>query len=196
MVNMDAFNRLLVVLLALAVLAAAVAIFLVAADISKPSAVAPDGWLQDQLREIDQLGGDRKAASIASAVAGAVVAVILLILQALPVIRVERLVVADIDGKDFGIYRESIESLIERAGVEIEGVTAVRSALRQTPEGLQINCLAMLEPTAKMPEVGADLQTKVKDVVESMAGVTVAEVRMKLRYGAPEPEPKQKRRVE
>ncbi len=193
---MDAFNRLLVVVLALAVLASAVVIFLVAADISKPSALAPDGWLQDQLREIDRLGGDRKAASIASAAAAGVVALILLILQALPVLRVERLVVADIDGKDFGIYHDSIESLIERAGLEIDGVTAVRSALRQTPQGLRINCLAMLEPSAKMPEVGTELQTKVKAVVESMAGVTVAEVRMKLRYAAPEPEPKQKRRVE
>ena len=195
---MDAFNRLLVVVLALAVLAAAVVIFLVAADISKPSAVAPDGWLQDQLREIDQLGGNRKAASIASVVAAGIVAVILLILQTLPVIRVERLVVADIDGKDFGIYRDSIELLVERVGTEIEGVRAVRSALRQTPEGLRINCMAMLEPSAKMPEVGAELQTKVKAAVESMAGVTVAEVRMKLRYGVPEPEPKQKqqRRVE
>lgn len=193
---MDAFNRLLIVVLALAVVASAVVIFLVAADISRPSAMAPDGWLQDQLREIDRLGGDRKAASIASAVAAGVVAVVLLILQALPLVRAEKLVVADIGGKDFGIYRDSIESLIERAGVEIEGVTAVRSALRQTPEGLRINCLAMLEPSAKMPEVGAELQTKVKDVVESMAGVTVAEVRMKLRYGVPEPKQKQQRRVE
>jgi len=184
---MDAFNRLLLVVLALAVLASAVVIFLVAADIAKPSAVAPDGWLQDQLREIDQLRGDSKAASIASAVAAGAVAVMLLILESLVALRVERLVVADIGGKDFGIYHDSIKLLVERAGGEIEGVRAVRPALRRTPEGLRITCLAMLDPSANMPEVGAELQTKVKDAVEGMAGVTVAEVRVKLQYEVSEP---------
>lgn len=184
---MGIFNRLLIVVLALAVLASAVVIFLVAADIVKPSAVAPNGWLQDQLREIDRLGGDRRTASIASVVAAGVVALVLLILEALSVLRVERLAVADIGGKDFGIYHDSIKLLVERAGGEIEGVRAVRSALRRTPEGLRISCLAMLDPSVKMPEVGAELQTKVKDAVEGMAGVTVAEVRVKLRYEVSEP---------
>lgn len=185
---MNAVNRLLVILLALAVIAAAVIVFLVAAEIARPSDVMPGGWVRDQLREIDQLGGGRKAASIGAVVAAAVVAVFLLILEALPLWRVEKLAVADIGGKGFHIYADSIKQLIEQAGRQTDGVKAVSSELRDTQQGLRISCEATLDSSANMPEAGSELQTRAKAAVESMAGVSVAEVRVKLRYEGPPPE--------
>lgn len=179
---MDIFNRLLLAVLALGMLAAAVVIFLVAGEIASPGDLAPDGWLRDQLREIDELGGDRKTTTLASVAAAGVVAVVLLALEPLPLFTMERMVVADAAGKGFGIYGDSIRALIERAGSEIQGVTGVTSSFRKTPEGLRISCRVRLAPSANMPEVGSQLQDKAKAAVEGMAGVKVAEIRLKLRY--------------
>jgi hypothetical protein len=179
---MDIFNRPLVAVLALGTLTAAVVVFLVAGEIASPGDLAPHGWLQDQLREIDELGGGRTTATIASVVAAGVVAIVLLVLEPLPLLTTERLVVADAAGKDFGIYGDSIKLLIEGAGKEIEGVTGVTPSFRKTAEGLRITCRARLAPSANMPEVGTRLQDKVKAAVEGLAGVRVAEVRVKLRY--------------
>jgi hypothetical protein len=179
---MDVFNRLLVALLALGTLAAAVVIFLVAGEIAGPGDLAPDGWLRDQLQEIDELGGDRKTATIASVIGAGAVAAVLLVLETLPLFTREKVMVADAAGKDFGISGDSIRLLIERAGSEIEGVTGVTPSFRRTSEGLRITCRARLAPSANMPEVGSQLQDKAKAAVEGMAGVKVSDVRVKLRY--------------
>ncbi len=187
---MDICNRLLVTVLALGLLAAAAVIFLVAGDIASPNAMAPAGWLRDQLQQIDDLGGGEKAIALASIAAAAAVAIVLLILETLPRFWVERLVVADAAGKDFEVYGDSIRTLIERTGNEIQGVTDVSASFRRTGEGLRISCRARLAPSANMPDVGSQLRDKAKAAVEGMAGVKVAEVRVKLRYDVSAREPR------
>lgn len=179
---MDIFNRLLVSVLAVGMLVAAVAIFLVAGEMAGATDLAPGGWLRDQLREIDELRGDRKSATIASVALAGVVAVLLLALESRPLFTVERVVATDAAGKDFAIYGDSIKILIEQAGTDIAGVTDVTSSFRKSPDGLRISCRVSLARSANMHEVGSQLQERVKATVERMAGVKVAEVRLKLRY--------------
>lgn len=182
---MNAFNRLAVVLMALAVLAAAVGVFLIVADLVSPNDVMADNWLRDQLRELDRLPGARGAATIGSTVAAAVIAALILVLESLPLWRRERLFAADAEGKSFRMDAYSVRQVVEGAATQIEGVRETVAELRGSSEGLQIRCRVTLDPSASMREAGPELHQQIKAAVEGMTGVQVADVQLKLEYAAP-----------
>jgi hypothetical protein len=184
-VYVNAFNRLIVVLLALAVMAAAIGVFLIVADLVSPNDVMADNWLRDQLRELDRLPGARGAATIASTVAAAVAAALVLVLESLPLWRRERLFAADAEGKTFRMDAYSVRQVIERAGTEVAGVKETEAELRGSSEGLQIRCRVTLDSSASMREAGPELHQQIKAAVERMTGVQVADVQLKLEYAAP-----------
>lgn len=181
-IDMDIFNRLFMVAVALGAVAVSIVLILVAVEAVNPEDISPDGWLRDQLQEVDELSGDQQTATILSVFAVLIVAVLLLALEVFPLFTVEKTIAADAGGTEFRIYADSIKQLIVQAGIEIEGVTAVTPSFRKSAGGLKIGCQATLASTANMPEASSKLREKVKATVEGMSGVAVADVSVKVRY--------------
>jgi uncharacterized alkaline shock family protein YloU len=184
---MNAFNRFLLAIIGAVAVVAGVWVLLVAVGLFSPGTLAPEGWFREQLQAIDdQTGGDR-AVAIGAALAAAVAGLVLIALETSALWRVERFYTNDSRGKEFAIRQESVERLIDYAGRDVEGVRQVRPSLKRKNDGLYIHCHATLEPETPVSQVAPDLESRVRNAVESMTGLRVAQVNVTVDYAKPEP---------
>lgn len=71
---------------------------------------------------------------------------------------------------------QTLESLAERATRLIRGVSDLKTKVRPSDVGIHIAVRISVDPDLDIPQITSSVQEKVKDYVESTAGVTVRDV--------------------
>jgi len=89
----------------------------------------------------------------------------------------------------------AIEAVVTRTARETNGVREVKTRLRSLGTGVALFLLVVVQPDIPVPALTAELQKRVKENVESIIGVDVAEVRV-LVDNIPPAENKPRPRVE
>lgn len=73
---------------------------------------------------------------------------------------------------------DAIKVIIMKAVKRVEGVKEIRSAVKDSPEGLIITMHMMINPEHSVPEMSKNVQTVIRESLETIGGLTVAEVRV------------------
>ena len=73
---------------------------------------------------------------------------------------------------------KAIENLVLKATRNVSGVRDIQTRIVNTEAGLVIYLRASTVPDEKIPQLTAELQTAVKEYVESSTGATVAEIKV------------------
>ena len=73
---------------------------------------------------------------------------------------------------------DAIKVIIMKAVKKVEGVKEIRSAVKDSPEGLIITMHMMINPEHSVPEMSKNVQTVIRESLETIGGLTVAEVRV------------------
>ena len=187
---MDSINRLLVSLAAIAVIALFVVAILAATGGIEPETY--NAWFESELRELALLGQPWKAISVAAALAGIGLMLLLLAFQVRGGGRRREtpLLVSSTGLGRLSVDPASIRTLVEHTGMTNRSVVDLRCRLsvrRKTPPGgpdhITISCQPRLEMGADLREVRDDVQSRVKEVVERLTGLEIDRVHItRVRY--------------
>jgi len=72
----------------------------------------------------------------------------------------------------------AIKVIIMKAVKHVEGVREIRPSVRQSPDGVVVKLHTMINPDLSVPQLAGSLQTLVKDSLEKIAGLQVAEIKV------------------
>jgi len=72
----------------------------------------------------------------------------------------------------------AIKVIIMKAVKHVEGVRETRPMIRQSPEGVVVTLHTMINPDLSVPQLAGSLQAVVKDSLEKIAGLQVAEIKI------------------
>lgn len=72
----------------------------------------------------------------------------------------------------------ALENLVHKVTSQVRGVWEVKPRVTCRPEGVVIFVRASVTPDISIPQVSEEIQTRVKDYVTEVAGVNVANVRI------------------
>lgn len=176
---MNVFNRVLVVLLAVALLVGAVAVVLVALGAARPADLAPAPWFADRLTPFTDL--DARAWNWTAGVCLALVvgAGLLLVLELRPGRREEPRLTLKRDALGVvTVTRSGVRRVVDREAGLVPGVMEVRSRVEEGDRGLRVACRVAVDPTADIPALTEALRERVKAALEHTVGRPVAEVRV------------------
>lgn len=178
---MNTFNRILGVLLALAVMVPAVCVFLVAVNAIGPEQLGPFG------PSVSAFGQMRPTAVAAGAAVAFLLGLLLLIAELTTLgDRRKRVVVKDDEMGKVSVSVDGIEELVSREARRVGGVREVRSRVDQNKNGLQIVEFVSVAPEASVPDLSRELQERTRNVVEHYVGRPVSEVSVDARLARPE----------
>ena len=178
---MSVVNRVIVVIIALVVFAGAVINLLVATDVYGAD-VLPYGWFESQLESTADSSGGTAAAHIAISVLITLGMVVLLAFEFVTPRRPLLLLISSTEEGIATIERESVCELAEKTASTIRAVSDIKCSVRRKAAGLAISCCPVLTLGSNIPEVSAELQNKIKEAVEQLTGLPVAEVDIKAKY--------------
>ncbi|WP_018132463.1 alkaline shock response membrane anchor protein AmaP [Effusibacillus pohliae] len=77
---------------------------------------------------------------------------------------------------DVRISLQTLESLADRAARLVRGVSELKTKVRPAEAGVRIGLRVSVDPDLDIPQITTSVQQKVKDYVESTAGVSVQNV--------------------
>lgn len=204
---MNFWNRLLVTLLAMLTIVAAMLIVLLAAGAVGPDflpGIGEDSWFYPQLNHVAAYDNAAKAATFGIS-AGVTLAMLLLIYAETRfisprdvLIPVSRSPGISSDGQSQGqvagmvnVEASSVRLLAERVGIANRDVESLRCSLvvRSKPVGgpasIEIRCYPCLRLGSHLPEVTADIRTRIHEAVERLTGLRVTEVNVaRVRYNS------------
>ncbi|MDX9721827.1 MAG: alkaline shock response membrane anchor protein AmaP [Myxococcota bacterium] len=86
------------------------------------------------------------------------------------------------------IERESVCKLAERLVLAMQTVRNVRASVRDGNAGLVLRCEVVVDPTANIPELGAQVQRELKLRIEEQLGLRVEDVYARFRFVPYRPE--------
>ena len=181
---MNYFNGLLVTLGALASVAVGVLMLLVITDTLAPQAV-PVSPLRQQLTSMAQDTGGAWWRDAGIAVGFIIVGLVVLALETRMLSRTATPGMALISSESNGTVRMSIDSIVQlaqRTARANREVRSVRCRVRVTPAGLVIECAVGLRMGSDVPEVTADIQHDIREVIERLTSLTVIDVPIRARY--------------
>jgi uncharacterized alkaline shock family protein YloU len=92
-------------------------------------------------------------------------------------ISIERSMVGNI-----GITVPAVNAIIMMAVKKISGVKEVKAKISESPGGLIVDLQTMINPEYKVPEMSMDIQNAVKENLENIGGLKVAEIRVLVDY--------------
>lgn len=176
-------NVFLIAIIALATSAVAAICFLVSADVVSPADVGPQGWLRDQLLELDELTGTDRTIAIVVSAAVFGLALLLLIFESIPAMLPSRQYGTDASGRTVLIDKRTIKQMVESTAENTENVTSATARLHNTGSGLQARVKATLAPGSNISDAGRALESKIKDDLRDLAGVSVSSVLLEFEYG-------------
>jgi uncharacterized alkaline shock family protein YloU len=173
---MNLFNRLLILLLSLLVLAGAAVVLLAMLGAAQPEHLVPTPWVRDRLDVLVQLDPAGRARTISASVVALLLAIVLALLELRPARRDARLTLKQDALGQVTVAHEVVRELVRREGRRIAGVMAVHPRLDVDRGELRIRCRVSVDPTASLPELTQQLQDRVKASIEHHLGRPVAEV--------------------
>ena len=167
-------------IVALVVLAGAVITLIVTAGATTPSSY---GWFESALQRAADATGGNAAAIIAVGVIIALGMVALLLFELIPVRKAAPLLISSTEEGVTTIDQDSVRLLAEKTATSaVSNVRDIRCVVGEKAGGLTISCRASVALGSNIPEVGAELQNKVKDAVEKLTGLPVVKVDVKAKY--------------
>lgn len=176
---MHAFNRILLVLLALITLAFGIISLLLLFGSIRPSAVSPGGVLYAQWRFFTTLhGSDATTALIVSAVL-IIVALLVLIAELLLWKREPARYIVRQDGLGrVTVARSSVHALVRHEAASVPDVMEVDPQVTGGSKGLHVYTRASVAPDADAPAVGQQLQARIQEAIQQHIGIPVADVQV------------------
>ncbi len=88
---------------------------------------------------------------------------------------------AALKGSEHGevlISISALENMVLRVVQQIQGIKDVKRNVSFTPDGLLVKIIISVMPDVSLPAVTSDLQTKTKEYLEEITGITVREVKV------------------
>jgi len=82
------------------------------------------------------------------------------------------------DSGEVSMSVSAIKSIIAKAAKQVTGTKEVRSEVSQSANGLTVKLHTMVVPDHNVPGIAAALQTIVKEQLEKVGGLKVAEVKV------------------
>ena len=178
---MGSFNRIVVILLMLAVMGAAVVTILIVAGTLGLNNL-PDGWLEPQIRWLAEASGGMKAIVVTAAVLVALAMFSITVAELASTRRELRLLVSSQQEGATTITRDSVRSLAEHVARAISGIDDVECRVGEKNNGLMIACTARVAMGASLPELSNQLRSDIKRMAEELTGLPVNSVDVDLRY--------------
>lgn len=176
---MTVFNRVAVVVVALVLLAGALVTLLVATG-----ATAPDsyGWFSFILQKAADATGAGLAITIIVVLVIALCALIILFFELALSRQPTTFLISSSEEGVTTINQESICVLAEKAAATVQNVRDVHCSVGEKVGGLIVSCQAIVSLASNIPEVCAELQGKIKENVEKLTGLPVAQINVKTKY--------------
>lgn len=174
------FNRIVVILGALAILAGAVTTIGVAAQVWPPYILL--GWFQPQLQLASEATTASRVAIISLSVVAAVGMLALLMAELIPLRTSVVHVLSTTDKGVATIENQSLCLLAERTGETVHGVNDVDCFIRDGNDGLLIKGRATVALGANLLEINPEMKSKVRDTIQQLTGLPVARVDIKFKY--------------
>lgn len=79
---------------------------------------------------------------------------------------------------DIDISFKAIENIIQQVAQSIRGVRNIKPIIRSNGKGVYVYLKAVIGPEINIPEASKALQDKVRDVLQSSAGLKIVEIRI------------------
>ena len=186
---MDLWNRASVSLVALLVLTAAIVTLLVGTDAIDPDFL-PRGWFEPQLQDLADYSGSDLVIAIVVVIVVAIGMLAVLALEAKPLGRRGALPISSTEEGALTINADSVRLLAEKTGLSNGNLSSLRCRLRVSrrrpvggPASIIVECHPKLILGSNVQEVRDDLQTRIKDAVGQLTGLTVMRVNVRgVRY--------------
>ncbi|WP_454064776.1 alkaline shock response membrane anchor protein AmaP [Candidatus Nitrospira salsa] len=173
---MNILNRILVIIGSIVLLVIIGAILLVTTGILTPQQLLVSPW-DLTLIAFTQLGSPSWWSVMASGIGLAIFSVVLLFLELRPGSSKEsKLLVKKDDLGEVTAAMTSIQDLASRETGNIDGVMESFAQIRESPEGLQIDCRLSVDPSVSISDLGRQVQERLKISIEHYLGRPVAEV--------------------
>jgi hypothetical protein len=183
---MNILNRIIVLILSLIAFIFTATAALLLGGILRPDVFGRLGVLLGLALFLARLRGADFAGAITIASLLAVVSLILIVLEILPLFRVhlgrrqpETYVIQQDDLGQVTVDRKSVRDLIQYEAAAIPGVIRVHPPkVRDSPGGLSIYARTSLLPTAEATTIGKKLQEQIQSSVQQRMGLSVAQVQV------------------
>ncbi len=190
---MNLFNRLVVVLLDLA---------LIAASVLTAVATFPAGnrWLARELPGLARLlelvptYAPERYSVLVGAVAVALVGLLVLALELRSQRHEERLQLSADRTGSVEILIDSIRRLADHVAQRVPSVRESSSLILPTPKGLRVRCRVAVDPTANVPELAQEVRAKIGEAIEQHLGSHVAGISVLTQITPIEPPPRRRLR--
>ena len=180
---MDASNRIFSSILGLILLAAGILGILATAGALEADSFL-GGFFAEPITQMSEYSGTALIVSYVVSCGLVVLGLLLLAFEALQLARTdEMIVVTDGSAGLTQVSSRSVVTLCERVALSNRDVTSCRCSLSGAPEGLVIACKARLRLGADVPAVTSEMQSSLKDAVESLLGLPVAHIYINAKYG-------------
>ncbi|MGE0056798.1 MAG: alkaline shock response membrane anchor protein AmaP [Dehalococcoidia bacterium] len=176
---MNLFNRIVVLLLLVAVITAAIAVAVLAWTIPNKTI----NWLADAVQWLDDNDGDtEKALLTAGAIVVGVVALAALVVEILPRRRTD-VRITDIQGAHATLSTAAIAQRLEEAVRQVPHVADTKAFVRARRKGVEVDMDLHVDPDANLADVTGAASTTIRDVLSSRMHVAlVAPPRTRLHY--------------
>lgn len=183
---MNIFNRIVMILLSLVLLLFGGMTFLLLTGIILPqnSYLKAILALYTAWRAVAFLNGANTNIAVIISLVIALISLVLLVLEILPIGRLFRrreanqyVVRQDTLGQ-VTVGQSMIRELVQHEAEAVPGVVKAESEVKNGPDGLHVRTKASLAWGADAPSVGQVLQERIKDAVQAQLGLSVAEVQV------------------
>ncbi|MFC1919708.1 alkaline shock response membrane anchor protein AmaP [Chloroflexota bacterium] len=178
---MSIFNRVVVVVVGVVILVGAVITLLVASGASTPD-VLPYGWFQPQLQDVAGATGGSAVGIIAGSIVIALGMLVMLIFEFGLLQRSVSLLISSTENGFTTINKKSVCLLAEKTATNIHGMHDVKCNIKESAEGLVFSCRAWVIMGSNIVEVSAESQAKIKETVEQLTSLCVAQVNMNIEH--------------
>ena len=191
---MNRWNQIIVSLVAVFILVAAIVTLLVAVEAIGPDflpgGAAEDAWFYEQLRGVRDFSGGAQATTIVVTIIVALAMLALTSLELMPPRRRQALGISLTQEGALTVDADSVQFLTERTGIINRNVSSIRCRLvvpkRASGGGaasIIILCYPRVTLGSNLQEIRDDLQTRIKQAVEELTGLTVLKVHVvRVRY--------------
>lgn len=177
---MNAFNRIVMILLDLLLLCGAVLVLLITFGAVTVAQILPRAYTETALGQwLASFAHMAPTETLITTVVALILIVLclaLLIAELRPERRTRTITIRD-DGLGVVTVRaESVRALIAYVTSRIPEVLQLQPEIDSTSSGLRIRCRAALSSEANIPQVSTELQSRIKEAVEQHLGMKVADV--------------------
>jgi uncharacterized alkaline shock family protein YloU len=177
---MNIFNRVVVVILFLALIAASVVSIITLAGYVL---TIPGSIFSQQVAFLQSLSGVERVAAIAAAVALIAFMTYLIWLEFILGRPEKTLLLSSNNQGTIYVNRNTVETYAAKVGrQEVTQVKDIHCHVKQKREGIMIDCFPTLTPGSNMNSVNPRIQNRVRETVQNLLGLPVLNVKVRAKY--------------